>query len=111
MSVNKLVCVCRGHIYSLHFVSLCFFIGIKNNVGPLGLEQTIFTYSIFIASEILKDRSFYYLLHSLDSLFKGLYYSKTLGLPCNFRDVEGIIQRALHAHQLNYFLPSHRNKL
>jgi hypothetical protein len=70
------------------------FRSMKNNVGPL--------YSVFIASEFLKDRSFYYLLRSLDSLFKGLYRSKTLGLPCNFRNVEGIIQRALHALQLYY---------
>jgi len=72
------------------------------------LNKQYSLYSIFIASEFLKDRSFYYLLLSFDSLFKGLYHSPTLGLPCNFRDVKGIIQRAFHALQLHYFLSSQR---
>jgi len=69
------------------------------------LKKKYSLYSIFIASEFLKDRLFYYLIRFLDALFKGLYHSKTPGLPCNFRDVEGIIQRTLHALQwhVSYF--------
>ena len=84
---------------------LCaFFVSIKIMWYRWTLNKQYSLYSIFITSEVLKDRSFYYLLRSLDSLFKGLCHSKTFGLPCNFRELEVIIQRALRALQLHYLV-------